>query len=112
LVFERVSAWANRYGAKGLQGNVANVRVWQMSAVSPFYHFSVMQRMAALAVEAKTFNNHLGFERGLWHVGKVNARTKLTLQGNNARQLQKPLLAIYDASYMKRHKWRRTNACL
>jgi hypothetical protein len=25
-----------------------------------------MQRKSAITVETKTFNNHLGFERGLW----------------------------------------------
>jgi hypothetical protein len=36
------------------------------AAVSPLYRFSAMQLMSAITVGAKTFNNRVGFERGLW----------------------------------------------
>jgi hypothetical protein len=34
--------------------------------VSPLYRISAVQIKSAITVEAKTFNNHMGFERGLW----------------------------------------------
>jgi len=37
------------------------------AGLSPLYRISAMQRMSPVTVEAKTFNNILGFERGLWH---------------------------------------------
>jgi hypothetical protein len=36
------------------------------SGLSPLYRISAMQLMPAITVETNTFNNHLGFERGLW----------------------------------------------
>ncbi|MFG0295328.1 MAG: hypothetical protein ACF8PG_05415, partial [Maioricimonas sp. JB045] len=36
------------------------------SSLSPLYRISAMQLKSAIMVKTKTFNNHLGFERGLW----------------------------------------------
>jgi hypothetical protein len=39
----------------------------RMAARSPLYRISATPRTAAIMGEAKTSNNRLGFERGLWH---------------------------------------------
>jgi hypothetical protein len=42
-----------------------------MAGSSPLYRFSEMQRMSAMVVDARTFNNCLGFERRLWQLETV-----------------------------------------
>jgi hypothetical protein len=53
-------------GHSGLRPSVFDFQVQRMAAVSSLYRISAMQLKSAITVETKTFNNHLGFERGLW----------------------------------------------
>ena len=56
------------FGRLGLLAAIEQNRrnTWaSMSAASPLYRFSALRLMSASVVEAKTFDNYLGFERGL-----------------------------------------------
>jgi hypothetical protein len=58
-------------GAECSEGPVSalNVKMCMAQHLSLSAHcgpWGNAQRMSAMKVEAKTFNNHLGFERGLW----------------------------------------------
>ena len=43
-----------------------HLQTQRKSAVSPLYRNSAIQLVSAMTAEAKPFNNHIGFERGLW----------------------------------------------
>jgi hypothetical protein len=53
-------------GHSGHQPVFSVVQTQRKSAESPMCRIFAMQLKSAITVEAKTFNNHLGFERGLW----------------------------------------------
>jgi hypothetical protein len=43
-----------------------------MSALSPLFRISASRLMSAIIVQAKTFNNYLSFEQGLWKFQTMN----------------------------------------